>query len=99
MDPALMKSFLSGMSREEKVGMMQEFMNSLSDEEKGEMARMMLPVMMKEMKPSMMMAGMMEHGGGWDCEKMLREMPPEMRSNCKKMMGRCLKVLQDMEDG
>ncbi len=94
---AMMKSFMKSMSKEDKQRMMREFMNSMNQEEKVEMMQLMMPLMMKEMKPDMMMAGMMENFDEDHCKKMMKEMPPETREKCEKMMTNCLKILQEMK--
>ena len=94
---AMMKNFMKSMSKEDKQKMMQEFMNSMSEEERREMIQLMMPMMMKDMKPSMMMTGVMENFDEGDCKEMMKEMPPETREKCKKMMTSCLKSLQEME--
>ena len=96
---AMIKNFLKSMSKEDKQKMMQAFMNSMSEEEKAEMMQMMIPIIMKHMKPSMMMSGVMENFGENDCKEMTKEMPPETRDKCERMMISCLKTLQEMKKG
>jgi Mg/Co/Ni transporter MgtE len=85
---------MKNMSKEDKQKMMQEFMNSMTEEERMEMIQLMMPMMMKNMKPSTMMANMMKDFDENDCKKMMTEMPPETREKCKKVMTACLKVCQ-----
>jgi Mg/Co/Ni transporter MgtE len=85
---------MKNMSKEDKQKMMQEFMNSMTEEEKTEMIQLMMPIMMKNMKPSAMMASMLKNFDEDDCKKMMTEMPPETREKCKKMMTNCLKACQ-----
>jgi hypothetical protein len=73
----MMKNFMKNMSKEDKQKMMQEFMNSMTDEERTEMMQLMMPIMMKNMKPSMIMPSMMK-----DFDE----------NECKKMMAACLKA-------
>lgn len=94
---SMIKHFIKNMSKEEKQKMMQAFMESLSEEEKTEMIQLIMPIMMKDMKPSTMMAGMMKSFNENDCRKMMMEMPPEMRQKCKKMMTQCLQACEDIE--
>jgi alpha-galactosidase/6-phospho-beta-glucosidase family protein len=88
---ALMKSFIKSMSKEDKQKMMQQFMNSMTEEERTEMMQLMMPILMKNMKPSMMMPDMMKNFDEDECKKMMMEMEPEMREKCRKMMTACLK--------
>jgi len=89
---AMMKQFMKNMSKEDKQKMMQEFMNSMTDEERAEMMQLMMPIMMKNMNPSMMMPSMMKNFDENECKKMMMEMEPEMREKCKKIMAACLKA-------
>jgi len=91
---AMMKQFIKNMSKEDKQKMMQEFMNSMTEEERTEMIQLMMPIMMKNMKPNMMMANMMKNFDENECKKMMTEMTPEMREKCKKMMTACLKAYE-----
>jgi hypothetical protein len=91
---AMMKQFIKNMSKEDKQKMMQEFMNSMTEEERTEMIQLMMPIMMKNMKPSMTMSNMMKNFDENECKKMMMEMSPEMRENCKKMMAACLKACE-----
>jgi len=91
----MMKHFIRSMSKEEKQRMMQEFMNSMTEEEKAEMMQIMMPIMMKDMKPGLMMAAMMKDFDENDCKKMMKQMPPEMREKCQKMMTACLKACEE----
>jgi Mg/Co/Ni transporter MgtE len=75
--------------------MMKEFMAGMSEEEKTEMMRLMMPIMMKDMKPQMM-AEIMGDFSESDCKKMMMEMPPETREKCKNMMTNCLNTLKEM---
>jgi hypothetical protein len=75
--------------------MMEEFMASMSEEERTEMMRLMMPIMMKDMKPNMM-AKLMGDFSESDCKKMMMEMPPEIREKCRKMMISCLKTLKEI---
>jgi hypothetical protein len=50
------------------------------------MMQLMMPIMMKNMKPSMMMPKMMKNFEN-ECKKMMMEMEPEMREKCRKMMA------------
>jgi ABC-type methionine transport system ATPase subunit len=74
---AMMKNFMKNMSKEDKQKMMQEFMNSMTDEERTEMMQLMMPIMMKNMKPSTMMTNMMKNFDDNECRKMMAEMAPE----------------------
>jgi hypothetical protein len=91
---AMMKQFMKNMSKEDKQKMMQEFMNSMTEEERTEMIQLMMPIMMKNMKPSTMMANMMKNFDENECRKMMTEMEPEMREKCKKMMTACFKAYE-----
>jgi hypothetical protein len=51
------------------------------------MMQLMMPIMMKNMKPSMMMPKMMKNFDENECKKMMMEMEPEMREKCRKMMA------------
>jgi hypothetical protein len=61
------------------------------------MIQLMMPIMMKNMKPSTMMSGMINNFNEDDCKKMMMEMPSEMRQKCKQMMTTCLKACQEIE--
>ena len=91
-----MKQSIKNMSKEEKQKMMKEFMNSMTEEERAEMIQLMMPIMMKDMKPSAMTAAMMKDFDENVCKKMMMEMPLEMREKCRKMMTSCLKTLKEM---
>lgn len=92
---SMMKHFIKSMSKEDKQKMMQEFMNSMTEEERAEMIQLMMPIMMKDMKPGTMMAAMIKDFGENDCKKMMMQMPSEMREKCKKMMTACLKACEE----
>jgi hypothetical protein len=94
---SMIKHFIKSMSKEEKQKMMQAYMESLSEEEKAEMIQLMMPVMMKDMKPSAMMAGIMKNFNEDDCRKMMTEMSSEMRQRCKKMITLCLQACEEIE--
>lgn len=81
----MMKSFIMSMSKEDKQKMMQEFMSSLSEEERMEMVKTMMPIMMKAFNEN-------------DCKKIIKEIPPEIRGNFKKMMQGCLNALKEIEE-
>lgn len=89
-----MKQFIKSMSKEDKQKMMQEFMNNMTDEERTEMIQLMMPIMMKNMKPSLRMPNIMKSFDENECKKMMTEMEPEMREKCKKMMAACLKACE-----
>lgn len=91
---AMMKQFMKNMSKEDRQRMMQEFMNSMTEEERTEMVQLMMPIMMKNMKPNMMMANMMKNFDENECKEMMTEMAPEMREKCRKMMAACLKAYE-----
>jgi hypothetical protein len=55
---------------------------------------LMMPLLMKNIKPGTMMANMMKDFDENDCKKMMTEMPPETREKYKKMMTACLKACQ-----
>jgi flagellar motor switch protein FliG len=94
---ALIRGFIKNMSKEEKRKMLQEFMNSMNEEEKTELIQLMMPIVMKSMKPSTMATSMMNNFNEDECKKMITDMPPEMRQKCVKIMTNCLKTLQDTE--
>jgi N-acyl-D-aspartate/D-glutamate deacylase len=85
---------MKNMSKEDKQKMMQEFMNSMAEEEKTEMIQLMMPIMMKNMKPGTIMASLMKNFDENDCKKMMAEMSPKTREKYKKMITACLRACQ-----
>ena len=85
---------MKNMNKEDKQKMMQEFMNSMTEEEKTEMIQLMMPIMMKNMKPGTMMASLMKNFDENDCKKMMTKMSPETLEKYKKMITACLKACQ-----
>ena len=59
-------------------------MDSMTEEERTEMMQLMMPIMMKDMKPEMM-------------ADMMKQMTPEMKKDCTKMMTQCLKLMQETQ--
>jgi hypothetical protein len=55
---------------------------------------LMLPIIMKDMKP-IMMVEIMGNFSESDCKRILMEIPPEMREKCMKMMTNCLETLKE----
>jgi hypothetical protein len=59
------------------------------------MIQLMMPIMIKNMKPGTMMASMMKDFDENDCKKMMMQMPTDTREKCRKMMTACLKTCEE----
>jgi len=51
----MIKAFIKNVSKEEKQDIMREFLNSMDDNEKTEMIQLLMPIIMKEIKPEIML--------------------------------------------
>ena len=74
-----MRNFMKSMSKENRQKIVQEFLNSMTEEERTEMMQLMMPIIMKDVKPSMLIASMMK-----DFDE----------NDCRKMMAACLKACE-----